>query len=236
MIKRLKRLVRSSSENVFVFASAALVLSGLMQLATAWLQYNTSSVGAPAAIFKRETVKREAGMGKSYTWIGDDFPVSLDLAPSEYGIDIGPPVVLSLEDSRHYPLDGPDADAEWESSFPGNSDGFVWVGPNKRFFGLSVYHQIHCLDSLRFSILGRHHAEKRGFRRQAVPHEQHCLNYLRQSVLCAADLTLEPEVVLGSGDVEEGLFATHVCRDWSRVHAFVEKNDREYRARNNQTV
>ncbi|KAH8112857.1 hypothetical protein DFH11DRAFT_1841941 [Phellopilus nigrolimitatus] len=159
-------------------------------------------------------------------------------------LDLGAPVALTLEDSRHYALAGNgdadadlDADAEWESLYPGGSAGFVRLGLQRRFFGLSVYHQMHCLDSLRYAVLGRAHAARRSEGgaagsgekgKREVPHAQHCLNYLRQTVLCAADLTLEPEVVRGSLDVGEGLFATHVCRDWSKVHAFVEQNFEEY--------
>ena len=165
-------------------------------------------------------------------WIEDDYPPTLDLAPEEYGLNLGEPVAMVLEDSRHYPADGPEADAEWWSINPGESSGFVRLGPNRRFFGLSMYHQIHCIDSIRFAMLGRMHpareVEGMNTRRQ-VNHAHHCLNYLRQSVLCAADLTLEPEVTAGSQDVEEGLFATHVCRDWSKVHEFVKNNDLEYR-------
>jgi len=101
-----------------------------------------------------------------------------------------------------------------------------------------MYHQMHCLDSLRFSILGRNHPARRdnGMKdKRMVDHAQHCLNYLRQTILCAADLTLEPEVVLGSGDVAEGLFATHVCRDWSKVHTFVEENFKEWEQWKNTT-
>ena len=154
-------------------------------------------------------------------WVGDDFPPTL-----ESEIDLGLPVALTLEDSRHFPLSGEDADAEWESIYPSNSAGFVRLGPSKRFFGLSMYHQIHCLDSLRYAILGREHPAKR--MRKDVPHPQHCLNYLRQTILCAADLTLEPEVQPESQDVGEGLFATHICKDWSKVHEFVEFNSEDY--------
>lgn len=167
---------------------------------------------------------------KCSAWVGDHYPLTLDSQ-----LDLGPPVALTLEDSFHYGLEGPDADAEWESVYPGGSAGFVRLGPNHRFFGLSVYHQMHCLDSLRFAILGREHPARRswervnsGVREREVPHAQHCLNYLRQTILCAADLTLEPETFPGSQDVAEGLFATHVCRDWSKVHAFVEQNFEEY--------
>ena len=41
-------------------------------------------------------------------WIGDDYPPYLP-------IDLGDPVALVLEDSRHFALTSPDADAEWEA-------------------------------------------------------------------------------------------------------------------------
>lgn len=137
-----------------------------------------------------------------------------------------------LEDSRHYSLNGPDTDAEWESVYPGRGLGFVRLGPNKRFFSLSLYHQMHCLDSLRRAILGQshHHGRSPDAAKRDVEHSAHCLNYLRQTVLCAADLTLEPEIIEGSSDVGEGLAATHVCRDWSKVHKFVKKNWEEWEA------
>jgi len=68
-----------------------------------------------------------------------------------------------------------------------------------------MYHQLHCLESLtagaaldapsRRAFWGGH---GEGW---VTDHTRNCLNYLRQTILCAADLTLEPEVVEGSGDV-----------------------------------
>lgn len=140
---------------------------------------------------------------------------------------------MTIENSRHYALDSEDADAEWQSIYPGTSNGFVRLGPRRRFYGLSVYHQIHCLDSLRWAILGREHSTRSAHILQTeqvreIPHTHHCLNYLRQTILCNADLTLEPEVILGSNDVGEGLGVTHVCQDWSKIHQFVENNAREF--------
>jgi hypothetical protein len=61
-----------------------------------------------------------------------------------------------------------------------------------------------------------------------VTHADHCLNYLRQTILCAADMTLEPELVLGSGHVGQGVGVTHVCRDWTKAYDFVMENTREH--------
>lgn len=195
--------------------------------------------------------------GDFAAWEGDDYPPYLPLP-------LGPPVALTLEDSRHYTLGAPpsthvgspasdssqkssvEAAYEWHSAYPGENLGFVRLGPKKRFFSLALYHQIHCLDSLRKAILAPPTASEGGhahtrrdttnedgktsvhFTKRDSAHSSHCLNYLRQTILCAADLTLEPETELGSQDVGEGLAVTHVCRDWSKVHRFVEGDFEEW--------
>jgi len=136
---------------------------------------------------------------------------------------------MTLENSLHYGLNNSVAGAEFRSLYPESSMGFIRLGPHNRFFGLSMYHQLHCLESLRLALLGvRPHNEflNEGTKEKVwtVDHVAHCLNYLRQTILCAADLTLEPEVVDGSGDVGQGLGVTHVCRDWSVVNDYAERN------------
>ena len=143
-------------------------------------------------------------------------------------------MVLTLEDSRHYALDNPESDAEYVSLYPGDNLGFVHLGPNKRFFGLSMFHQIHCLDSLRKAILGLTH-DHRDMEAGELGHTHHCLNYLRQTILCSADVTLEPETPEGSQDVGEGLAVTHVCRDWGKVYDFVRRNEAEWEVWKNGT-
>jgi hypothetical protein len=138
---------------------------------------------------------------------------------------------MVLEDSRHYSLNGSDADAEWQSIYPGGQLGFIHLGPDKRFFSLSLYHQIHCLNSLRQTILNRGHQHRdagEGVAKRDVEHSAHCLNYLRQTIMCNADLTLEPEIILGSEDVGEGLATVHVCKDWSKVHEYAKRNWEEW--------
>ncbi|KAI0342384.1 hypothetical protein BDW22DRAFT_1357718 [Trametopsis cervina] len=166
-------------------------------------------------------------------WLDGDYPPYLPLP-------LGPPVALTLEDSRHYALSSADADAEWESVYPGGGLGFVRLGPHKRFFSLSMFHQMHCLDSLRRAVLGREHShgareggsgEEEVLHGRDVEHSAHCLNYLRQTVLCAADLTLEPEIgEEGSQEVGEGLGVTHVCRDWGKVYDFAKRNWEQWEA------
>ena len=173
---------------------------------------------------------------RTAAWEGDDFPNALPL-------DLGEPVALTIGNSRHYSYSG-DARYEYHSIYPGEDLGFVRLGPNKRFFSFTLYHQIHCLETLRRAIVNPNEEHKHGGSeilngdgRRAEPrakgegegaHWSHCLNYLRQTLMCSADLTLEPEIELGSGNVGEGLHVTHVCKDWSKVHAFTAKNWDDY--------
>ncbi|KAK7683575.1 hypothetical protein QCA50_013413 [Cerrena zonata] len=210
----------SGSSKLILLASVALLLSAFLQLATSWMQMHSrencrgesvQSISNPGQMFLINE--------NDYTWEGDDYPNALPL-------DLGDPVTLTIEDSRHYALDSPDADAEYRSIYPGKHLGFIRLGPKRRFFGLSMYHQIHCLDSLRNAILGRHGHGGASHEKRDVEHSHHCLNYLRQTIMCNADMTLEPEIREGSQDVGEGLAVTHVCKDWSKVHAFVEENEK----------
>ncbi|EIM87135.1 uncharacterized protein STEHIDRAFT_96132 [Stereum hirsutum FP-91666 SS1] len=165
--------------------------------------------------------------------MNDDYPHTLPL-------DL-PFVSMTLENSRHYTLSSPTSDADFQSIYPSSSLGFVRLGPKKRFFGLSMYHQIHCLDALRLAIQGKnphgeHNLGSSGKEHWKEDHSDHCLNYLRQTILCNADLTLEEEFPEeGSSDVGEGLGAKYVCKDWSLVYVYVERNFEEWQEWRNGT-
>ncbi|KAI0074341.1 hypothetical protein K474DRAFT_1665530 [Panus rudis PR-1116 ss-1] len=220
----------NSPSLLFLIASSALLLSGIVQMITAWMQTQAAREMANCEPRVVITPVRER-FEDDYTWIGDDRPNALPLS-------VDPPVALTIENSRHYAASSEDADAEWLSIYPGTNRGFIRLGPNKRFFGLAMFHQIHCLNSLRLAMTGRppHSLRRRDDGDKEwmndevqIEHAHHCLNYLRQAILCNADLTLEPEIREGTEDVGEGLGVTHVCRDWSKVYAFVEQNEVEWK-------
>ena len=62
---------------------------------------------------------------------------------------------MTIEDSRHFSVSDPDSSYEWHSVYPGRNLGFIRLGPNQRFFGLSLYHQIHCIDTLREGLASK---------------------------------------------------------------------------------
>ncbi|KAG1798716.1 hypothetical protein EV424DRAFT_1332873, partial [Suillus variegatus] len=73
-----------------------------------------------------------------------------------------------------------------------------------RLFGVSMFHQLHCLQMIRLALINGPN-----------DHSGHCLNFLRQAILCNSDTTLDPR-----------LGVTHICRDWSQVYAYIEENQR----------
>ncbi|EJU03324.1 hypothetical protein DACRYDRAFT_65535 [Dacryopinax primogenitus] len=167
-----------------------------------------------------------APVERVYTYEGQDHPRELHL-------DLGEPVALTVDDAEHFQLAAPEAMSEWNSIFPPGR-GFIHLGPNKRRFGTSMFHQIHCLDMIRTALLSG----------STTDHIHHCFSYLRQMALCHADLTLEEGVpALGldpTGELPvDGLGMTHTCRDWSKAYTYLTDeyfNYKEWRKTHNITA
>ncbi|PIL23329.1 hypothetical protein GSI_14640 [Ganoderma sinense ZZ0214-1] len=131
-----------------------------------------------------------------YSFVGEDYPMYFPL-------DIRH-VLLVPEDTVHYGIVSPDADAEWES-IPPPGKGFVHLGGG-RTFGIALYHQMHCLDT---------------------KHVHHCFNYLREAILCEADTAIEPGMPTSSwsSDVDgAGMMGSgRTCKDWTQVYMAVKE-------------
>ncbi|KAM5537651.1 hypothetical protein V8D89_008729 [Ganoderma adspersum] len=132
-----------------------------------------------------------------YSYVGEDYP-------SYYLVEIRD-VTFVPENTVHYGIAGSNADEEWLSVFP-PGQGFVQLGQNGRRFGISLYHQMHCLDHIRRAI-GKGHNQ----------HIHHCFNYLRQSVLCEVDATIKPGVP-NLGDKVVKIRVRRTCKDWTQVY------------------
>ncbi|KAF9008618.1 hypothetical protein BDZ89DRAFT_1078883 [Hymenopellis radicata] len=158
---------------------------------------------------------------KEYTYIGDDYP--------EYYIPTReiPDVVVRMEEARAYPIYGDDALERWASS-AATGYGYVRLGPEKRAYAVSMFHQLHCLRLMRSALAGRYDDYTRG-------HTQHCLSYLRQMILCSPDLTLEPSDVLDRDFEVDRQGATHVCPDWGVMYEELEDNWNSWVAVRNET-
>ena len=144
---------------------------------------------------------------------GPDYPNEL---PGAY-VDVA--LVFSANDTIKYPLTDDNA---WKSLLP-DEVGMVRLGPKGRPFGVSMYHQLHCITHMRSSyVRARSGAISPQQVDMAVAHDIHCLQFLRHSILCHGDTTL---ISIESNSTSEEL---HRCRDWTAIRAYVEKNKSEW--------
>ncbi|KAI0057351.1 hypothetical protein BV25DRAFT_1920199 [Artomyces pyxidatus] len=159
----------------------------------------------------------------TYSYVGDEHPNAIPVPI--------PQVAMRTEwpDDELYGLF---QDDEWMSLYP-RSHGLIALGPQSELFAVSMYHQLHCVDGLRYAYV----AAKSGTlvfpgNGSGVEHHvNHCLTYLREMVLCAGDTTLEPTGAMpginAAGKVEHGATGQevlHRCRDWTAIREYMEEN------------
>ena len=155
---------------------------------------------------------------------------------------------LFTPNETFYKALGAGKEEDWESLFPYGS-GFVRVDDPQQFglsggyplesstsettesFCVSVFHQLHCLNSIRFQLEnpGKTH-EGHGHDKLSAHanelHVAHCLDYLRQSIMCAGDMSLESAVTDKNGKLIQavsGWGATHTCKAWDEVFEYTER-------------
>ncbi|KAF2971273.1 hypothetical protein GQX73_g2248 [Xylaria multiplex] len=66
---------------------------------------------------------------------------------------------------------------------------------------ISMFHQLHCLSSLRHAIQQAREGEDPGLDWQDNDHWPHCMDYLRKTLLCWADDLVERQFVFDNGTV-----------------------------------
>ncbi|KAM0667659.1 hypothetical protein ACQRIU_003524 [Beauveria bassiana] len=84
-------------------------------------------------------------------------------------------------------------------------------------YGISMFHQIHCLVAIRNAIRTRTFDDQ---------HLDHCLDYLRQAIMCTGDTTLEKVIKDDSGEFKpeiDGWGTVHECRSWHMLFEFAER-------------
>lgn len=130
-------------------------------------------------------------------------------------------VLVSSEESIHYQLDTHQADLEWRALVPDN--GTIYLGPERRPFTISMFHQLRCLDAIRTEL-----SSTRGLDTPPPPSalSRHCFNYLRQMALCRADTTL---VQVLNPDDPHPFPDVALCNDWEYVYAEVRRNQEHHR-------
>ncbi|KAH7913567.1 hypothetical protein BJ138DRAFT_1058742 [Hygrophoropsis aurantiaca] len=204
----------SITSSMSIFTQPVVLLSITLSALTLCLLLNTLTIQhLRGELAKVHPVSAEAD-DSGYSYVGDDHPNSLP-------IDL-PPIALTIEDTKKFGLVDVEAWVDWRSTdyFPG------------RAFGISMFHQMHCLQMIRHAVL---------YPNTANGHTHHCLNLLRQAVLCAADVTLDPLDVSdedGTLAGTDGVGVVHVCRDWEKVYEYVWANqmsDKWHKGKGNVT-
>jgi len=139
---------------------------------------------------------------------------------------------MQIEESVHYPIHGPIAEAEWATTrfLPGA--GFIRSQKDHHVYLFPMSHQLHCLDYMRTAISNSSAVD--------WTHLHHCFNLLRQWTLCEADTTLEQGDFTAHNYAEERVGVQHICRDWTAIVSALMDNQIEWRrwrkARKNKNV
>ena len=85
-----------------------------------------------------------------------------------------------------------------------------------KVYGVSMFHQLHCLNFLRFAYYPEQTMAGEMTPAEIAAHRDHCLDYIRQAIMCAGDSTFEPLTVVGIN----GMGATHQCRNFERLFSW----------------
>ncbi|KAI8626506.1 hypothetical protein F5Y19DRAFT_445823 [Xylariaceae sp. FL1651] len=83
-----------------------------------------------------------------------------------------------------------------------------------KVYGVSMFHQLHCLNFLRFAYYPN--TIKDMPLDEVIAHRDHCLDYIRQAIMCAGDSSFEPLTNVGIN----GMGAKHQCRNFERIFAW----------------
>nr|XP_036574923.1 uncharacterized protein CTRU02_15120 [Colletotrichum truncatum]KAF6781413.1 hypothetical protein CTRU02_15120 [Colletotrichum truncatum] len=91
-------------------------------------------------------------------------------------------------------------------------------------FGITVYHQLHCLHYILQSWVSFVYSEKQ---ENFFPsHILHCFDYIRFGLMCGVDTALEgASLVEGPRRGTLGLGTVHICHDWDALFTWVENEN-----------
>ncbi|KAH8104501.1 hypothetical protein BXZ70DRAFT_590700 [Cristinia sonorae] len=110
-------------------------------------------------------------------------------------------------------------------AIPGDEDNYA--------VGLSVFHQLHCLNLLRQGLRADHYADPvTGAISGILPedwddHASHCLDNLRQSVMCASDISLVVwQWVEEANRASISMNTIHSCRNFDKIVDWAKKHRR----------
>ncbi|KAF8808534.1 hypothetical protein BYT27DRAFT_7137331 [Phlegmacium glaucopus] len=139
-------------------------------------------------------------------------------------------VAMTIEPNERFSLID---DKAWANTLAPKR-GFIRLGPEGRSFAVGLYHQIHCVNALRFSYT----VARDGLvtdpqvLRGKIDHDNHCFQFIRQSIQCKADTTLVPitQPNRNMSLAAMGFGNMHRCRNWADVRRFIVENQAQWDA------
>lgn len=144
-------------------------------------------------------------------YIGKDYPLKLPVKLDQ--------VQTTFDCSVRYALNTSVAGEIWNKSTDTRNGGFVRLGPDRRVFAVSMFHELHCISALSRAL------NETVQTLMLDGHVAHCLHYLRMLTQCAADATQEP-VVKVSTLKSQGCAPSYIgqCSNWNTVYDFLSRN------------
>ncbi|KAJ7609354.1 hypothetical protein DFH06DRAFT_1308924 [Mycena polygramma] len=155
-----------------------------------------------------------------YSYKEHDYP--LQLLTEGFGH-----VAMSLQASSRFGLNLSDETStdEWGAMLEGvKGYGRLRLGPERRLFVVTWFHQLHCLWEITNGLLDQSDPDA------TVHHLTHCFTYLRQTLLCDANGSLEEGDFITQNNHEETHFVGEsiVCHDWNAIHARMDTNFEDF--------
>ncbi|KAJ7851490.1 hypothetical protein B0H14DRAFT_2355232, partial [Mycena olivaceomarginata] len=94
--------------------------------------------------------------------------------------------------------------------------------PGYYMTALDVFHQLHCLDTLRQQV---HRGLRYNYTRVPISHARHCIGAIRQALMCSADISPiawqwseEHQTAQQRDDI------VHVCRDFDQIRDWADRH------------
>ncbi|KAF8312634.1 hypothetical protein DL93DRAFT_2168257 [Clavulina sp. PMI_390] len=107
---------------------------------------------------------------------------------------------------------------------------------DKYIVSLDVFHQLHCLNTLRkFQhpkrypyVVQQRYREDKGY--GTIDHIDHCIQAIRETLMCHADRTLDPYVKPSDRNRTQVSFESyHTCRDFGAIQQWARDNQSPFK-------
>ncbi|KAH8796881.1 hypothetical protein DL96DRAFT_1643436 [Flagelloscypha sp. PMI_526] len=153
-----------------------------------------------------------------------------DNDPSEYQGPPGPKTDSLWDDLYGFGISS--LTKEEAAPMMNRTDRLLVAGEPQYVTELAVFHQLHCLNTIRMAFAPEHYPDRADFLHP--DHISHCIDSIRQALQCNADVTPLPwQWVPEVSEYRGRLGIPHVCRDFDKIREWA--RPRKLKAKVNQT-